>query len=169
VFVGTFSLEAARSVAAETPVEHGQVAEVVSSLVAKSLVATEIGLTSVRCRLLDTTRAYALDRLIRSGEAAAVALRHATYYRELFERTDSTASRLSKPKGAAVHREHVSNVRAALEWSFSAEGDLEVGTALAAASAPLFLEMSLLSESHLPSLGVAHCHWCRAVGREALE
>jgi hypothetical protein len=40
----------------------------------------------------------------------------------------------------------VSNVRAALEWSFSAEGDLEVGTALAAASAPLFLEMSLLSE-----------------------
>ncbi len=169
VFVGTFSLEAARSVAAETPVEHGQVAEVVSSLVAKSLVATEIGPTSVRCRLLDTTRAYALDRLIRSGEAAAVALRHATYYRELFERTDSTASRLSKPKGAAVHREHVSNVRAALEWSFSAEGDLEVGTALAAASAPLFLEMSLLSESHLPSLGVAHCHRCRAVGWEALE
>jgi predicted ATPase/DNA-binding winged helix-turn-helix (wHTH) protein len=146
VFVGNFSLEAARSIAAETPVERGQVVEVVASLVAKSLVATEIGSTSVRCRLLDTTRAYALDRLIRSGEAAAVALRHATYYRELLERTDSAASRLSKPQVAAVHREHVSNVRAALEWSFSTEGDLDLGTALAAASAPLFLETSLLNE-----------------------
>jgi len=146
VFVGTFSLEAARSVAAETPVERGQVVEAVASLVAKSLVATEVGPKTVRCRLLDTTRTYALDKLIRSGEAAAVALRHATYYLELFELTDSAASRLSKPKGSAVHREHVSNIRAALEWSFSAQGDLDLGTALAAASAPLFLEMSLLSE-----------------------
>ncbi len=146
VFVGTFSLEAARSVAAETPIERGQVVEAVASLVAKSLVATEVGPKTVRCRLLDTTRTYALDKLVRSGEAAAVALRHATYYRELFELTDSAASRLSKPKGSAVHREHVSNIRAALEWSFSAQGDLDLGTALAAASAPLFLEMSLLSE-----------------------
>jgi predicted ATPase/DNA-binding winged helix-turn-helix (wHTH) protein len=146
VFVGTFSLEAAQSVAAETPLERGQVVEAVASLVAKSLVATEIGPKTVRCRLLDTTRTYALDKLIRSGEAAAVALRHATYYRELFELADSAASRLSKSKGSAVHREHVSNIRAALEWSFSAQGDLDLGTALAAASAPLFLEMSLLSE-----------------------
>jgi predicted ATPase/DNA-binding winged helix-turn-helix (wHTH) protein len=146
VFVGTFSLEAAQSVAAETPIDRGPVVEAIASLVAKSLVATEIDATSVRYRLLDTTRAYALGKLIRSGEATAVALRHATYYRELLERTDSAASRLSKPKAAAVHREHVSNVRAALEWSFSAQGDLDLGTALAAAAAPLFLEMSLLSE-----------------------
>jgi predicted ATPase/DNA-binding winged helix-turn-helix (wHTH) protein len=146
VFVGTFSLEAAQSVAAETPVDRAQVVEAVASLVAKSLVATEIGATSVRYRLLDTTRAYALGKLIRSGEASAVALRHATYFREVLERYDSVASRLCKPTGAAVHREHVSNVRAALEWSFAAQGDLDLGTALAAASAPLFLEMSLLSE-----------------------
>jgi DNA-binding winged helix-turn-helix (wHTH) protein len=146
VFVGSFSLEAARSVAAETAAERGQVAEVVASLVARSLVAAETGPKSVRCRLLDTTRTYALNRLFRSGEAAAVALRHATYYRELLELTDSTASRLSKRKGAAVHREHLSNVRAALEWSFSAHGDLDLGTALAAAAAPLFLEMSLPRE-----------------------
>ena len=146
VFVGPFSLEAAQSVAAGNPVDHGQVVEAVASLVAKSLVATEIGASSVRYRLLDTTRTYAQGKLIRSGEATAVALRHATYYRELLERADSAASRLSKPKGAAVHRDHVSNIRAALEWSFSAQGDLDLGTALAAAAAPLFLEMSLLSE-----------------------
>jgi tetratricopeptide (TPR) repeat protein len=37
-------------------------------------------------------------------------------------------------------------VRAALDWSFSGRGDLSVGTALVAASASLFLELSLLSE-----------------------
>jgi predicted ATPase/DNA-binding winged helix-turn-helix (wHTH) protein len=88
VFAGTFSLEAAQSVAAGNPADGGQVVEAVASLVAKSLVATEIGATSVSYRLLDTTRAYALGKLIRSGEAAAVGLRHATYYRELFEGAD---------------------------------------------------------------------------------
>jgi predicted ATPase/DNA-binding winged helix-turn-helix (wHTH) protein len=146
VFVGTFSLEAAQSVAAGDPVDRGQVVEAVASLVAKSLVAADIGAMSVRYRLLDATRAYVQGKLIRSGEATAVALRHATYYRELLERTGSAASQLSEPEGPAVHREHVSNIRAALEWSFSAQGDLDLGTALAAAAAPLFLEMSLLRE-----------------------
>jgi DNA-binding winged helix-turn-helix (wHTH) protein len=50
VFVGSFSLEAARSVAAETPVERGQVVEVVASLVAKSLVAECLGARRSRSR-----------------------------------------------------------------------------------------------------------------------
>ncbi len=103
VFVGTFSLEAARSVAAETPIEGGQVVEALDSLVAKSLVVTEIGPTWARYRLLDTTRSYALDKLIRSGEAAAVERRHATYYREFSECTDSAASRLFEPERPVIH------------------------------------------------------------------
>jgi predicted ATPase/DNA-binding winged helix-turn-helix (wHTH) protein len=149
VFVGTFSLEAAQSVAAEIPIDRGQVVEAIASLVAKSLVVAEFGTPSVRYRLLDTTRAYVQRKLMLSGEAAAVALRHCQYYRELLERTDSAASQLSTHTVPAVHREHVNNIRAALEWSFSAEGDLQLATALAAASAPLFLEMSLLSECRI--------------------
>jgi predicted ATPase/DNA-binding winged helix-turn-helix (wHTH) protein len=146
VFVGTFSLEAAQAIAADNPDDCGRVAESVASLVAKSLVAAEITATAVRYRLLDTMRAYVQGKLLRSGEATAVALRHATYHRELLEGTDSAASQLSNHTVPGVHREYVSNVRAALEWSFSPQGDLDLGTALAAASAPLFLEMSLLSE-----------------------
>jgi DNA-binding winged helix-turn-helix (wHTH) protein len=130
VFVGAFSLEAAHSVAAGPPVDHGQVVEAVASLVAKSLVAAEVGATSVRYRLLDTTRAYVQGRLIRSGEATAVALRHATYYRELLERTDSAVSRLSNAGVPTLNREHVSYIRAALDWSFCAQGDLDLGPAL---------------------------------------
>jgi predicted ATPase/DNA-binding winged helix-turn-helix (wHTH) protein len=92
VFVGTFSLEAAQSIAADTPDHRGQVVETIASLVAKSLVAAETDATSVRYRLLDTTRAYVQGKLIRSGEATVVALRHATYYRELLERTDLAVS-----------------------------------------------------------------------------
>jgi predicted ATPase/DNA-binding winged helix-turn-helix (wHTH) protein len=88
VFVGTFSLRAAQMVAVGNLVDCGQVVEALASLVAKSLAATEIGATSARYRLLNTARTYALGKLIRSGEAAAVGLRYATYYRERFDRTD---------------------------------------------------------------------------------
>src|SRR5258708_27529465 len=38
------------------------------------------------------------------------------------------------------------NVWGGLEWTLRGKGNLDLGIALAAASAPLFLEMSLLSE-----------------------
>ena len=41
---------------------------------------------------------------------------------------------------------HIGNVRAALEWAFSDDGD--VGVELAAWAAPLFIELSLLEECH---------------------
>src|SRR5260370_1032546 len=73
----------------------------------------------------------------------SIPMQHGCYSHALDVRQ---APQLSAAEGPAVHREHVSNIRAALEWTFSAQGDLDLGTALAAASAPLFLEISLLSE-----------------------
>ncbi len=99
--------------------------------------------------MLDTTRAYAADKLAESGEADAIRRRHAVYYCELFRRTKAEPTTPgSGAKGIATRAEHLGNVRAALEWSFSPYGDAQVGIALAAASAPLFLEMSLLTECH---------------------
>jgi tetratricopeptide (TPR) repeat protein len=57
----------------------------------------------------------------------------------------------STSRGAGITTklvEHLGNVRAALEWSFSDRGDIEIGLALATASARLFLELSLLTECH---------------------
>jgi predicted ATPase len=62
-----------------------EVVEVLSDLVAKSLVLTEPNGRTERYRLLDTTRAYALEKLAESGELEAVARRHAEFYRDLFE------------------------------------------------------------------------------------
>jgi predicted ATPase len=49
-------------------------------------------------------------------------------------------------KDCLAASEQLANVRAALEWAFSAEGDTEIGIAIAAAAAPVFLGQSMLSE-----------------------
>ena len=92
VFAGFFSLEAAGAVAASPEAAPSEIVDGVSSLVAKSLVAAEIDSAIARYRLLDTTRAYALEKLGDSGELEAVARRHAEYYRDLFERAEAGAS-----------------------------------------------------------------------------
>ena len=61
----------------------------VSSLVAKSLVAAEVDGAIARYRLLDTTRAYALEKLADSDELNAIARHHAEYHRDLFERAET--------------------------------------------------------------------------------
>ncbi len=144
VFVGAFSLEAAQFVAAGDILEREQVAEAIAGLVTKSLVAVETNRTGMLYRLLDTTRAYVLAKMIDSDERNTIAQRHAIYYREFLENIEIGS--LTCPNGTDERWRHVSNVRAALEWSFAEQGDKDVGTALAAASAPLFLELSLLKE-----------------------
>jgi predicted ATPase len=50
--------------------------------VTKSLVAADFNDAEARYRLLDTARAYALDKLLASGELAAMARRLAEHYRQ---------------------------------------------------------------------------------------
>jgi predicted ATPase/DNA-binding winged helix-turn-helix (wHTH) protein len=146
VFAGAFSLDAAQFVAAGDILEREQVAEAIAGLVTKSLVAVETDHAGTLYRLLDTTRAYVLAKVIDSGERNTIAKRHTIYYREFLERIEIASLTCAKKDGTAERWRHVSNARAALEWSFSEQEDKELGTALAAASAPLFLELSLLTE-----------------------
>ena len=89
VFAGAFSLEAAGAVAASAEIASPDVVDGISSLVAKSLVMAEVDATGPRYRLLDTTRAYALEKLDESGERERLARRHAEYYRDLFEQAEA--------------------------------------------------------------------------------
>jgi predicted ATPase/DNA-binding winged helix-turn-helix (wHTH) protein len=143
VFAGTFTLEAARAVATGTGLDEN--VSVLGNLVAKSLVSASPGDTT-RYRLLDTTRAYASGKLLGCGESHAVRHRHAAYYLELLNRSNAGLAKGSGIGAMAAHGEHLDNVRGALEWSLSERGDISLGIALAAASAPLLVEMSLLTE-----------------------
>src|SRR6266850_166501 len=53
---------------------------------------------------------------------------------------------LPRAKRAAAYSDQLSNIRAALEWSFGPHGGDEIATRLAAASAQVFLELSQLIE-----------------------
>ncbi len=50
------------------------------------------------------------------------------------------------PKRLGVLGVEVDNLRAALNWTFSVEGDAEIGVELAAASASTWMAMALLTE-----------------------
>jgi predicted ATPase/DNA-binding winged helix-turn-helix (wHTH) protein len=146
IFVGTFTLEAVLSVMAEKDLNEADVAEAFAALVAKSLVAVETMRGLARYRLLDTTRAYAREKLATGDATNVLARRHATYYREVLERTVAQASAFTNPEEIASYKDHIGNVRAALQWSFSVEGDAEIGAAVALASAPLLMALSPMAE-----------------------
>jgi predicted ATPase/DNA-binding winged helix-turn-helix (wHTH) protein len=146
VFVGAFTLEAALAIAAGPDIDESQAVAALDGLVMKSLVAADTSQPATRYRLLDTTRAYALGKLLDRDDADQVARRHAIYFLELLDRNDADRPSTSNGKAFAKFAEHLGNVRAALEWSFLERGDAGVSIALAAASSRLFLELSLLSE-----------------------
>jgi predicted ATPase/DNA-binding winged helix-turn-helix (wHTH) protein len=84
-FVGHFSLEGARYVAGELGIGIGEISDAIAGLVEKSLIATRIDETQAQYRLLDTTRAYALEKLEEYAEGDAVVRRHAEYVAAYFE------------------------------------------------------------------------------------
>jgi predicted ATPase/DNA-binding winged helix-turn-helix (wHTH) protein len=78
-FVGHFTLEGARYVAGEPGIATAEIFDAVAGLVEKSLLATRIDEVQIRYRLLDTTRAYALEKLEEHAEGDVVLRRHAEY------------------------------------------------------------------------------------------
>src|ERR1700682_47382 len=148
IFVGHFTLDAALAVVTSATLDQAGVFGAIDSLVAKSMVATRPVGAMMRYRLLDTTRAYALEMSIDDSEAADLAVRHATYYRRWLEQAGTEWSTLSTGVERAPHFAGLNNVRAALEWCFGVNDNAEIGVGLAAAAAPVFLTMSLLPECH---------------------
>ena len=146
VFVGPFTLDAASAVAAGVDITASEVADSVANLVGKSLVSTDVGGAIVYYRLLETTRAYAREKLIGSAEFDHFARRHAEYFRDLFERAEAELETRPTAEWLAACRPHTDELRAALDWAFSPSGDVGVGMALTAAAAPLWSHLSLWTE-----------------------
>ena len=78
VFPGPFTLQGARAVASDLN-ESDAVVETLEHLVAKSLVMSRPSAGQARFRLLETTRAYATEKLVASGAGHAASLRHTRY------------------------------------------------------------------------------------------
>ena len=145
-FVGHFTLEGTRYVAGELGVGAGEIFDAIAGLVEKSLIATRIDEKQAQYRLLDTTRAYALEKLEEHGEFDPISLRHAEYVTQQLESQKEMLSALPRAERVAAYSRQLSNVRSALEWSFGSHGNDEIATRLAVASTQPFMELSLLTE-----------------------
>jgi predicted ATPase/DNA-binding winged helix-turn-helix (wHTH) protein len=162
IFAGHFALEAALAVAAEEGMGESAVADAMGSLGEKSLIGQRIDSRGTFYRLLDTTRSYALEKLIAGGEHESVAAQHANFLIQLLEsnRVDLFELGGSNLPADSV-RDCLGNARAALEWSFGPDGSDRIALRLVAASAQLFLAMSLLLECR---------NWMeKAIGRMAAD
>jgi predicted ATPase/DNA-binding winged helix-turn-helix (wHTH) protein len=159
IFAGGFTVEAVTAVTSDADANTSSVAEGIASLVAKSLVALEVSAPSGRWHLLETIRAYALEKLAESGEVNRVARRHAEFFRDLLVRVPS-ATQVRPVEDAPDYTQEIDNIRAALDWAFSSDGDHSIGVALTVASLPLWFKLSLVAEcrrrvnvalAHLPT------------------
>jgi predicted ATPase/DNA-binding winged helix-turn-helix (wHTH) protein len=147
IFAGHFTLEAALAVAEVVGMDESEISGALGNLVDKSLIGVWIGSKGPRYRLLDTTRAYALEKLATSGEQDSMAERHASFSIQMLESNPVNLFDLKFTEAAAdAVRDYLGNIRAALEWSFGPDGNDPKAIRLAAAASQLLLAMALLLE-----------------------
>jgi predicted ATPase/DNA-binding winged helix-turn-helix (wHTH) protein len=146
VFSGGFTLEAASSVASDETVDQFAVIDILSQLVARSLVVADTNDAGARYHLLETTRAYALQKLAESGQNDVILRRHAQYFRSRFDRAPDDWLGMPEDNWRANYSPELDNVRAALDWTLSPRGDAAIGIGLCSGSGPIWMELSLANE-----------------------
>jgi predicted ATPase len=100
IFSGGWTLEAAEAVYSDDLLFAADVIDVLGSLVGKSLVVADDDGSSLRYRLLESSRAYALEKLVESGEQTTLAGRHARWVEAFVERAyeRGTSIQLQTPR-----------------------------------------------------------------------
>jgi predicted ATPase/DNA-binding winged helix-turn-helix (wHTH) protein len=146
VFNGSFSSTAARAVAGDSHTSEAAIYDLLANLVEKSLVTVNLRGRDVSYRLFETTRSYGFEQLAACDEVQESSRRHACYYRELFERAEAEWEVRAAGEWLAEYAQHVDNLRVALDWAFSEQGDAATAIALTATSVPLWFQLSLVDE-----------------------
>jgi len=157
VFVGGFSLAAAQELASDAEIDAWAVLDHLGALVDKSLVIADG--TSARYRMLETTRAFALERLAARAATRAMLRRHAQVVLSLVERYYRDLLGGDVPKYEQVKRlaADLDNLRAAIGWASGPDGDLRTAVALVGAAGA---GRSFLTSA---ALGWEGWQWCKAL------
>jgi tetratricopeptide (TPR) repeat protein len=137
VFVGGCDLDSAEAVCADDQVPTGEVLDVLSRLVDKSLVAAPDAGRDARFVQLQTLWRYGRDRLGESGEADAMCARHGAYYRQMAHEAHEGLRGATGPRWRERLTSELGNLRAALDW-FIARGDADAALSLASGMAWLW-------------------------------
>jgi tetratricopeptide (TPR) repeat protein len=144
VFAGGWTLEAASELCSDESIAKDDVVYVLIGLIEQSLVVAEED--GDRYRMLETLREYCRQKLDVAHERPLVSERHARYFRDRFEHAFEEWLKGSDLHWNAVYLAERDNVRAALDWAFSPQGDADIGISLTAYCGPGWLLWSLRSE-----------------------
>ncbi len=145
IFVGDFSLSAAGEVCG-AGARDVEVLDTITALVDKSLVVAQTENAQERYRLIETTRAYALEKLKANGEHTAMARRHAEYFRGRALAADRTYGMVPASHWLAAEEVDLENYRAALEWALTQHRDPALGGAIAGSLERLWALTGLSNE-----------------------
>jgi predicted ATPase/class 3 adenylate cyclase len=147
IFAGGFTLDGAGRVAADDAIDEFEVIDLLSHLVARSLVVADTDENAgTRYRLLETTRAYALEKLAEASESGETERCHAMFMRDLFERAYADWHAMPDAQWRNTYRPERDNLRNALDWAFGPNGDKAMGIELAGWSHEMWFQLSLDAE-----------------------
>src|ERR1700733_4009318 len=146
VFAAEFTADAARYVGAPEHDEPWQTIDLLSNLVAKSLLQSDLCGSVPRYRFLETIRFYALEKLSDSGEVTPTAKRHAEFFAAVAKRAAVDWTELPTGDWRRTYQADIDDIRGALDWAFSPDGDEQAGIDILAHSTPFWIQLSLLDE-----------------------
>jgi predicted ATPase/class 3 adenylate cyclase len=131
IFAGGFSLDAATNVCNGEKADDYDVLDWLSSLTDKSLIVADTNRPQTRYRLLESTRAYALERLEALHERERMARSHALYFRD-----QAQSARKGFGSGSTLAwldevQLELDNYRSALEWCLTQAHDPVTGGQIA--------------------------------------
>ena len=134
VFAGGCTLAAAEAVCSGDGIAEGDLLDLLSHLIDKSLLVAEATEGESRFRLLETVRQYARERLLDAGDAETAFRLHRDWYLALVERAKPDFFRGPAPvHWLTVFDREDDNLRAALEWNSAEPAGAQAGLRMAAA------------------------------------
>jgi predicted ATPase/class 3 adenylate cyclase len=146
IFAGSFSLDAAMAVCVGEGIDKTDILDLLSSLTDKSLVIADTTGDQERYRLLESTRAYALEKLTAAGARDRLARHHSKYFRGEAQAADRRWGTGSRAAWLASMEIELDNYRAVLDWALSDGHDPTLGAAVAGALERLWYDGGLTVE-----------------------
>jgi predicted ATPase/DNA-binding winged helix-turn-helix (wHTH) protein len=143
VFLGSATLGSITAVAEGAELARAEVADLLFSLVEKSLVHADVSASETRYGLLESTRYYAGEKL---AQAQAMRRRHAEHFAARLAQATTEWETMATQQWIARYGADVDNLRGALDWAFGPEGDIGIGLELVGRSHVLWAELGLMLE-----------------------
>jgi predicted ATPase/transcriptional regulator with XRE-family HTH domain len=132
IFAGGWRLEAAETVCAGDGIAALEVVDILASLIEKSLVVADDNGHFVRYGFLESTRAFALEQLIASGERPALAAAHARWMSLFADWAYEEYHHIPPGRWSEFVAPELDNAYAALGWAHGDGDDIRLAARILA-------------------------------------